>query len=253
MKRVIKEFFLQLFIALIIAIILPVGTKFLTNNNIAVVVVSIIAGVSLICLVVRIFTAPKNPRSYEKNNSGLTSKRYSIVIIDDEFGDRRNTWMNDFRKFFEKYDILYLKSVNDVRLLEAFDIVILDYLKANDNRDDTDDIFKDLSNRYPEKYVIAMSTNSTKCKEIEDRGNANANIAKPINSSGKVDVNEWKHVIDIELEKAFHLLDKPEEYWNKIQEKMKSNQECDFARNRYIHFLENHSFFKLKKSISIIW
>lgn len=244
--KFIKDFIIQLTVALFVTVAAPVLTGIFTDNAVVLAVVSVVAVAVLIGVFILVYKASRDPSRYEMVRKNITKNRYSIIVVDDEFGNRRARIEDSFRRYFHDYDILLLKSVNDIRLLEAFDIVILDYLGASDNRGDTDDIFKDIFKLYPEKYVVVMSQNSSKCKEICDRKNANSFLPKPV-EDGKVVVVEWEKLLQSEIDKAFKELDDPESYWSVIQERSSTDQDRKHAQERYVDFLKKHSNFRIRK------
>ena len=246
MRKLFKDFFIHLIVAMIVETVLPVLTALLTDNITTVIVAFVIVSVLTLVFVIVLYKVTRDPSKYEIINKNKTSMRYSIAFVDNDLMDRRTRLEESFERYFHGYDILFLKTVNDARLLAAFDIVILDYLDASDNRDNTSHIFKDISKLYPEKYVVAMSINSSICSEIVKRGEANSTLPKPIRE-GKLDVEQWMKDVDREIQSAFDQLDNPKVYWNKIEEKQKTNQERTLALDRYILFLESHSNFKMKK------
>lgn len=249
--RFVKDFIVQLIIGVIIAALMPIVTALLSNNIVIVGIVAAIAIVLLFVLVVCLLL--KSPDFSKYENTSTSKTRYSILIVDDEFGSRKTRINESFRTYFDGWDILFLKTVNDARILEAFDIVILDILNANETQDDTLGIFDDVHHLYPEKYIVAMSQNSSECMNLcEEKHLANSSLPKPIIDGGKLDYDKWKSEIKKKIDFAFEELDLPGSYWSSICSRLSTTKERELAQHRYALFIQKHSNFK-KKNGWLLW
>lgn len=246
--KILKEFTIAFVIEIIIVAFAPIVTSIICNNVYVLGIISTIALLLLVVLMLYSMSKPLNPSSYENIEKKLKT-RYSIAIIDDEFGNRKTNIIDSFRKHFVGWDILFLKSVNDARMLEAYDIVIMDIFNANEMQGDTCGIFDDIYRLYPEKYVIAMSQNGCDCGEICRNKRANASLPKPMNS-GKIDTDRLKSDIKKSIDQAFNELDNPMQYWESIKARYTEKEEINFARKRYASFILSHSNFKKKNWFS---
>lgn len=233
----------QLIIGVAASVIAAFLSKFLSNSDVVFGLVVAEAVILLAVYIIYLTNKTPNPSAFE--NTSTSKTRYSIVIVDDEFGNRRTRINESFRKYFDGLDIQLLKSVNDARQLEAYDVVILDILNANEMRGDTHGIFDDIHRLYPEKYVIAMSQNSSECMSLcEKEHKANSSLPKPITKEGALDIEKWKSDIQDKINQAFSELDSPKSYWNTVEKKVQTGKEQNLARDRYVSFLQKHSNFK---------
>lgn len=240
-----KDFGKQVVIALIASVLSPIITNLLTDGTLWVVVTA-----SAVCLLwpfylMHLNTKLPNPDRFE--NTSTENKRYSIVVIDDEFAVKKTRAEDKFKKYFDGYDVQLLKSVNDCRLLEAYDVVVLDVFNANEMRGNTHGIFEDIKKYYPEKYVVAMSQNNLECKDLLDGKKAMAVLPKPTNSEGERDVQKWMEETEKELKKSFDVLDAPKKYWGMLEERFTTKKEIVFCKERYITFLKRHTNFRQRK------
>lgn len=243
MRKIIINNAGQLILGIIASLTASFLSKWISNSNI---VFGIITSISIILLAIYIiYLWNKSPTPSEFENSSDARTRYSIIIVDDEFGNRRTRIEESFRSYFHGLDIQFLKSVNDARVLEAYDIVVLDILKAIDIREDTQGIFDDIHRLYPEKYVIAMSQNNSECISLcEEKHKANSSLPKPT-TNGTVDIEKWKSEIQKKIDLAFTELDDPKTYWSSIKKRFSTNnKEVNLAYDRYISFLQKHNNFK---------
>ena len=120
-------------------------------------------------------------------------------------------------------------------------------MNANETQDDTLGIFEDIRRLYPEKYVVAMSQNSSECMSLcEEKHVANSSLPKPITNGGKIDYDKWKLEIKKKIDYAFEELDVPELYWNSISPKLNTEKERFFARDRFALFIKKHNNYKKK-------
>lgn len=236
-----KDLGKQIIIALIASVLSPFITNWITDRTIVVVIVAAVVCLLWPLYMMRLIAKLPDPDKYE--NTSTENKRYSVVIIDDEFAVRKTRAEDRFKKYFDGYDIQLLKSVNDCRLLEAYDIVVLDVFNANEMRGNTHGIFEDIKKNYPEKYVIAMSQNNSECRDLLDSKKAIATLPKPTNSNGERDVEKWMEETEKELKKSFDLLDVPKKYWEVLEGKYTSKKEKKYCKERYVAFLKRHRNF----------
>ena len=237
-----KDFGKQVIIAIIAGVLAPIITNWFTDSTLWVAIVA-----ALVCLLWPMYLLRLNsklPNLGKFENTSTENKRYSVVIVDDEFAVKKTRANDSVKTYFDGYDLQLLKSVNDCRLLEAYDVVVLDVFNANEMRGNTHGIFEDIKKYYPEKYVIAMSQNNSECKDLFDSKKATATLPKPTNSDGERDVEKWMEETEKELKKAFDVLDFPKKYWSILEDKLPSDRDKAYCKERYVEFLRRHTNYR---------
>lgn len=160
------------------------------------------------------------------------SKRYSIVLIDDDHRLRTR-----YKGLFNyEYDIVVIEQIDSIRYLYGFDIVIFDVVKTvKFNKESSLDMIKMLKKEKPYKYVIAISTDNNKLKDCESW--VNAIICKTDSSFD----TKLKQEIDI----AIRELDFPSSYWDKRVKTIRDyNEDKDsFYKSDYINTIRHNPHF----------
>lgn len=142
------------------------------------------------------------------------NKRHSIVLIDNEIKFRRT-----YQGLLRKYDTTVLEDIEDYRLLDSFDIIVTDMIGVGkDNLEGVHTILRQIKQRYPFKYIIAISNMED---EINNCESADAKICKSVPNFNKT--------LEKAIDKALKLFDSPDTYW---EDKVKVKIPIDERENQ---------------------
>lgn len=177
-------------------------------------------------------------------NHSIDQKRYSVVLVDDMF--KNQSTLNLYRDRFTNYNICFLPSVSDIKMLVGFDIIILDimgtgYRMGNKgNFGDVNAYLQELFREYPYKYIVAASTNIGRLNQSDIVDNSYYRIPKVVNTtdnSGKIDDEYFINSIKNALLEAFNLLDDPSKFWNDISRKISNSDNKNRVKRNYAYSL----------------
>ena len=169
-------------------------------------------------------------------SKSVDNKRYNIILIDDD-----NKIRTKFKKSLSSiYNICIIDKIDSELYLHGFDIIIFDVVNTVTFNDESClDIIKILRNNKPYKYIIAISTESSKL-----------NICKQwVNSTICKSDADFENKLKEEIENASSLLDKPDEYWKKISSNsnyFKKEKEV-YYKTDYINTLKHYPHFSYEK------
>lgn len=177
----------------------------------------------------------KNKKSGQDNLDrikckSLDNKRYSILLIDDDYKLRTRY----YGLLSSMYEIKVIDKIDSVLYLHGFDIIIFDVVKTvTFNKDSCLDVIKILKETKPYKYVIAISTDKYKLDEC-----------KPWSDSVILKDNSFDKKLNEQISNAFNDLDTPKRYWDNIKknEYFKKEKE-DFYKSDYINTLKHNPHF----------
>lgn len=167
----------------------------------------------------------KNSNSFEH----FSTWRHTVLIVDD-----KETIISFIRKRLEDIpcDIVYLKRLEDFRLVENFEIIISDILKCSPGNNATL-MLNTIKEKYPYKFVFAMSTTPAECEGLKIDGDI---IEK--DSMGV----QYIKIIKQTIMDCIHRLDEPKEYWESLLETSllkysKRPKKLETIKNSYISCL----------------
>lgn len=230
-------------LALIIMCLIEPARKFCGLDNLS-------WGVYVVCLLVfllGVFTGiliPSRPKKielkrYRNRNEDL--KRYSIVVVDDLFDDTET--QESFMHQLSNYDVFCTSSVNSVKQLIGFDIIVMDIMGVSQYFTSGSTLIDDLFRLYPEKYLIAISSSNRELLNISKHVD---DIVGKINATKSHEaIEDLTGKLSEKFRKAFKVLDNPQAYWDKIYSKLNGE---DPARKKamekafYYSILTNPSY-----------
>ena len=160
----------------------------------------------------------------------LDTKRYSIVLIDDDY--RLRTRYHGL--FSSMYEIHVIDKIDCVFYVYGFDIIIFDVVKtATFNKESCLDLIKRLKDIKPYKYVIAISSDKEKLDEC-----------KPWSDAIILKDNDFQKKLKEQIDNAFKILDVPKDYWGRVlkSEYFKKEKES-FYKSDYINTIMHNPHF----------
>ena len=105
-------------------------------------------------------------------------------------------------------DIVYIKRLEDYRMVENFEIIISDILKCSPG-DNATLLLNTIKERYPYKFVFAMSTTPAECEGLKIDGD----IIQKENTGV-----QYINVIKSRIIESIKKLDEPKVYWEYIED-----------------------------------
>lgn len=168
---------------------------------------------------------------YGLKNVNKNLKRYSVVFVDDMFSNPAS--LNDFKDRFDNYNIQFLPSVSNIRLLTGFDVIILDIIGAGGVLGNTKPLIKEMFEICPYKYVIALTSNAGDLDDIKALCHVEQ---KPSKQNTKRYNEELAEKIRGLLGEAFELLDSPDDNWRVIEQGLSgSTLEKESIKRKFEH------------------
>lgn len=144
-----------------------------------------------------------------KNNSfeSISAWRHTVLIIDDSANviQRIRTRLKELPS---DIDIVYIKRLEDYRMVENFEIIISDILKCSPG-DNATLLLNTIKERYPYKFVFAMSTTPAECEGLKIDGD----IIQKENTGV-----QYINVIKSRIIESIKKLDEPKVYWEYIED-----------------------------------
>lgn len=143
-----------------------------------------------------------------KNNSfeNMSAWRHTVLIIDDNAKVIKDV-RNRLNEFPSDVDIVYMKRLEDYRLVENFEIIISDILKCSPG-DNATLLLNTIKERYPYKFVFAMSTTPAECEGL----NIDGDIIQKENTGV-----QYIKVIKSRIIESIKKLDDPKLHWEQIE------------------------------------
>ena len=160
----------------------------------------------------------------------LDTKRYSIVLIDDDYKLRTRYHV----LFSSMYEIHVIDKIDCAFYVYGFDIIIFDVVKTvTFNKESCLDLIKRLKDIKPYKYVIAISSDKDKLDEC-----------KPWSDAVILKDDNFQKKLKEQVDNAFKILDVPKDYWDRVlkSEYLRKEKES-FYKSDYINTIMHNPHF----------